>query len=595
MTNRFIRKQNNRNKPESFQPHLEALERREVPATWTSVTGAPEGIGTMMLLSDGTVLAEGQGVTKHWFKLTPNSAGNYAAGTWTPVANANLERLYFGSNVLPDGKVFLVGGEYSGNPAQQNITNTGEIYDPVANTWTPIANFPLPQFGDDPTMVLPDGRVLAGYIFDDRTFIYNEATNSWAPGGTKKLLDRSDEETWVTLPDGSILSYDIFDGGGGGTLHAQRYVPSSNSWVQTGNLPAALTNGTTLGAELGPALLLPDGRLFQVGANNLTALYTRGTDTWAAGPSTPAGFGADDAPGAILPNGHVLFTEDRPLFSAPTRMFDFDPVANTITDITATLPAGLSGSLGANPCFINRMLMLPNGQLLFAPGGNQLWTFKPDGGPQLSWRPVVYDINKVSATNYHMTGIQLNGISQGASYGDDAEMDENYPIVSIRSTTGVVRYARTTNWAPGVVASGNTVLGVDFKIPTGTPAGNYVLTVSAAGISSLPVAFNYDGGAPDGPPAAMRNGGGATHLSPTGQAALVQFQLGAKHSITVTTPTNGNHKVSSTLVSQVGINHGSQDNNGHGTTSKGLNLTKGVPHPNAALDALFSGQTLGSL
>ena len=49
------------------------------------------------------------------------------------------------------------------------------------------------------------------------------------------------------------------------------------------------------------------------------------TNSWSAGPNVPGGFGADDAPGAILPNGHVLFTADIPLFHSPTHMFEFDP------------------------------------------------------------------------------------------------------------------------------------------------------------------------------------------------------------------------------------------------------------------------------
>jgi len=87
---------------------------------------------------------------------------------------------------------------------------------------------------------------------------------------------------------------------------------------------------------------LPDGRVFQIGANGNTALYTPSTNTWAAGPTIPNGKGADDAPGAVLPNGHVLFAADTPLFNAPTEIFDFDPVANTITDVT---PTGTLGRL----------------------------------------------------------------------------------------------------------------------------------------------------------------------------------------------------------------------------------------------------------
>src|SRR5262249_7967199 len=79
-------------------------------------------------------------------------------------AAMNLARLYFASNVLTDGRVFVEGGEYSGPNGAQNFTNTGEIYNPVANTWSSITNFPNANFGDDPSELLPDGRVFTGYI-----------------------------------------------------------------------------------------------------------------------------------------------------------------------------------------------------------------------------------------------------------------------------------------------------------------------------------------------------------------------------------------------------------------------------------------------
>src|SRR5205807_9530000 len=126
------------------------------------------------------------------------------------LASMHTGRLYFGSNVLPDGRVFLIGGEYSDPNTSLNYTNTGEIYDPVANTWTTIANFPQTRFGENSTEVLPNGQVLAGYKFGAQTYIYDPAKNSWTATGSKLRTDKSDEESWVKLPDDSILSYDIF-------------------------------------------------------------------------------------------------------------------------------------------------------------------------------------------------------------------------------------------------------------------------------------------------------------------------------------------------------------------------------------------------
>src|ERR1035441_2752333 len=49
---------------------------------WTALATQPsDGIGICMLLSDGTVLAEGAGA--HWFKLTPDSNGHYVNGVWS--------------------------------------------------------------------------------------------------------------------------------------------------------------------------------------------------------------------------------------------------------------------------------------------------------------------------------------------------------------------------------------------------------------------------------------------------------------------------------------------------------------------------------
>src|SRR5262249_46634893 len=153
-------------------------------------------IGIMILLSNGTVMAQGGGVSKTWLQLKPDANGNYANGTWSSLASMSTQRLYYGSNVLPSGKVLIVGGEYSGLAGAKNVTNTGEIYDPVANTWSTIANFPQNAFGDDPTVILPDGRVLAGYIFGPQSYIYNPTNDTWTQAATKLRNDRSDEETW---------------------------------------------------------------------------------------------------------------------------------------------------------------------------------------------------------------------------------------------------------------------------------------------------------------------------------------------------------------------------------------------------------------
>jgi hypothetical protein len=480
---------------------LEPLEERNLlTGTWTSLTNmslSPDGIGTMMLLSDGTVLAQAggsAGASRAWYKLTPDSSGSYVNGTWSSAASMNLERLYYGSNVLPDGRVFLVGGEYSGPNSQQNFTRTAEIYDPVADTWTNVANFPLTMFGDDPTAVLPDGRVLAGYLLGPQTYIYNPATNLWSQTGTKLINDNSDEETWVKLPDDSVLTYNICPGDPPGCSRgtAQRYIPSTATWVATGSVPVALSNLAS-GYEIGPAFLLPDGRAIFLGATGNTAYYNPSTDNWTAGPAIPNGLRSEDAPGALLPNGKILFAADQAYFIPPTRVFEFDPTTNTYSNVTP--PNSVIDFSGF--CFQDRMVMLPTGQVLVATGSSQLAIYTPDGGPSDSWRPTISGITANGDGTFTLVGTQLNGLSEGAAYGDDAEMSTNFPVIRITDASGKVSYARTFNWSNTGVATGATPVTTQFTLPAGvTPGNTYSVQVIASGIASNPLSYNFIGTGP---------------------------------------------------------------------------------------------------
>jgi hypothetical protein len=80
----------------------------------------------------------------HWMRLTPDAHGSYINGDWrvVPVSTMGTPRLYFASQVLPSGKVWVLGGEYSGIGLAENVTGSGEIFDPATNSWTAAAPFP---------------------------------------------------------------------------------------------------------------------------------------------------------------------------------------------------------------------------------------------------------------------------------------------------------------------------------------------------------------------------------------------------------------------------------------------------------------------
>ena len=97
------------------------------PASWSPLTNLPPGgsVINMLLLTDGTVITQSGDDAQHWFKLTPDAHGSYVNGTWTTLAPMSFPRLYFTTDVLQDGRVWLLGGEYTGPYLDANIAPSG--------------------------------------------------------------------------------------------------------------------------------------------------------------------------------------------------------------------------------------------------------------------------------------------------------------------------------------------------------------------------------------------------------------------------------------------------------------------------------------
>ena len=271
---------------------------------------------------------------------------------------------------------------------------------------------------------------------------------------------------------------------------SERYIPSLNKWVNDGVLPVALYDSFLF--EEGAAFLLPNGKVIYLGSTGHTALYTpTGTTnagTWVAGPDFPNGQGAPDAPAAMMVNGVVLCAVSPAptsnAYPSPTSFYEYDPVANAFTQVNGPTGLTLSG-----PSYNTRMLDLPDGTVLFTSYDSQLYVYQPSGAPLAAGQPTVTGITANFDGSYHLTGTLLNGISEGAAYGDDAQMNSNYPLIRMTNSAGNVYYARTYNWSSTGVMTGSTPESADFVVPSGLPTGTYSLVAVANGISSAPVAF----------------------------------------------------------------------------------------------------------
>ncbi len=450
--------------------------------------------GPVFLLTDGSILLNensgGYG-THRWWRLAPDNAGGYS-GSWVQVASSNVARKYFASAVLADGRFFVCGGEYTDSSGSQSQDEaiSAEIYDPVADSWTVVASPPgATQIGDAPLAVLPDGRILLGETDNTSVFLFTPGPDTWASAATKGT--RASEESWVLMPDDTVVTVRT-DGSG----LAEKYDVASDSWVSAGTLPANIVENAS--AEIGPGILLPDGRAFYVGANaNLTALYTPGASStavgsWATGPLIPSqqgdtnALGSKDGAGALMPGGSVLFVA-APVdgsvgnYLSPSRFYEFD--GSSISRVSdPPNPDGAS--------YLGRLLPLPDGSVLWArEDRDEIYTYTNPQVPQDSWRPVIDTCPRSLARGSSVTvaGRQFNGLSQAQGYGDDYSAATNYPLVRVTHLrSGIVRYCRTSDHSSMGVATGGTSVTTVLQVPDDLELGMSDLQVVANGIASDP-------------------------------------------------------------------------------------------------------------
>ena len=472
-----------------------------MPGIWSPLTNQPAShtppfnANHMMLLTDGTVLVQDV-ATANWYLLTPNSSGSYVDGTWSTLATGPNGPTYYASAVLRDGRVFMAGGE-------DNFGNNGidiadcEIYDPVADSWESIPGPGWPKIGDAPCCMLPDGTILLGNINDTRTAIYDPVAGTWSNGPNKH--DASSEETWTLLPDQTVLVAECSN-----HPAAEKYVAAAGTWVNAGSVPAGFDLvQSSIGSsnEIGPAILMPDGRVFAIGASGHTALYTMPAianqpGMWTPGPDFPSDangiFRAFDAPAVLLPNGKVLCVagpnQADGWSGSPSHCYEFDG-----TSLVATAdPPNAAGS----ETWTTRMLLLPNGEVLLSARSSNIQVYQPtDGSPDPSWAPQITNCpaTVMPGNTYTLEGRQLNGLSQANSYGDDATMATNFPLVRITNlATGHVFYCRTHDHSTMGVATGSVIHSTQFDVPAGTELGASQLCVIANGIAAcIPVMVHH--------------------------------------------------------------------------------------------------------
>ena len=116
-----------------------------------------------------------------------------------------------------------------------------------------------------------------------------------------------------------------------------------------------------------------------------TALYNYAAGKWVNGPSIPTidgmQFDSADGPGSILPDGNVLFDVSACVYNAPLAFFLYHANTNTLSSVS-NIPNAANDST-----YYTRMLALPNGQVLFNDGSNQILVYNSGKTPNPAWAP----------------------------------------------------------------------------------------------------------------------------------------------------------------------------------------------------------------
>lgn len=236
---------------------------------------------TATSLPNGKVLVAGGFITVAAgnAQAVTNTAEVYdpANASWTPTPPMNVRRALHTEALLDDGRVLVAGGRTcDAPPATCDFTvrtNTAEIYDPVANTWTLIAPLNAPRHTTTAAR-LRDGRVLIPAGFSN---VEPHETNNTADLYTNGVWSLTGNLVRSRARQGAMR------------LHDNRVVVGPGS------------RETVCGTPVCPEIPTPFSAVIQPTAE----VYNPATNTWqlTGNPLLPGRFNFQQA---VLPNGKAL-------------------------------------------------------------------------------------------------------------------------------------------------------------------------------------------------------------------------------------------------------------------------------------------------
>lgn len=257
--------------------------------TWTAVAPPPElqVVDTATLLDEGNVLVTGLFGPSEYMPSIGAVEYRPSSGSWTSVATppsaAERDRI---AVLLPGGDVLLAGGISTEqvfeppHPVEERQTSyaDAEVFDPVADTWTPVAPMRVPRIAPTATILQGGQALVTGGLTEvspagagaslNSTEAFDPASGTWS--ARAPMAFARGKHSASLLPDGRVLVAGGSDCGSGSCIGygaasgccaadtAEIYDPAADAWTATEPV-------LTLAEHA--ASVLPDGSVLISGGN----------------------------------------------------------------------------------------------------------------------------------------------------------------------------------------------------------------------------------------------------------------------------------------------------------------------------------------
>jgi hypothetical protein len=298
-------------------------------------------------------------------ELRARAAAPYHTGEWTTLATLMpINPVHVA--LMHNGKVLVISG--SGNdPTNHDLQAL--VWNPVTHTVEKEITLTYDMFCDG-MVVLPDGHpfVIGGTVQYD-PFFGEKRTSTFSPS-TETFTQRASMSdgrwypTGTVLADGNVLAVSGLGSGGGLNASIDIYHPATNSWSHSGT--------AFIGMPLYPRMtLLPNGKVFESGANPNTMTYTPSSGAWTNIASTIYGQYRDYGTTVLLPLTPANNFRPRVMILGGGQGGTNITATTELIDLSVPTPAWTAGPNMAAPRIQLNATLIPGGRVLVSGGSSK--------------------------------------------------------------------------------------------------------------------------------------------------------------------------------------------------------------------------------